>query len=72
MRTKPLTTHGDDESCPNCGDATEKTGNPTPGNTPERRCPSCGWLNWYGRPPETGPPYTCEEHRLASLMNTLY
>jgi len=44
-------------SCPNCGEETKKTGNTTPGNTPERRCPACRWLNWWGRPEHTGPPY---------------
>jgi len=47
----------DRHECPNCGDKTVKTGNATPGNTPERRCTSCDWLNWHGRPPHTEPPY---------------
>jgi len=47
-------------SCPNCGTETVKTGCATPGNTPEIRCPRCDWVNWYGRPAHTEPPYLSE------------
>ena len=51
--------------CPNCGDETKKTGNATPGNTPERKCPSCRWLNWHARPSHTGPPYERQQNAVA-------
>lgn len=48
------------DTCPNCGGTLKKTGNTTPGNTPEKKCPDCRWLNWHGRPEHTGPPYDRE------------
>lgn len=66
-----MTTHTGTEpntTCPNCGSETSKTGSATPGNTPERKCPACGWLNWYGRPAHTDPPYT--DHADAARADT--
>lgn len=52
-----LVTDGGEERCPNCGGELRRTGNPTPGNAPEKKCDACGWLNHYHRPAHTGPLY---------------